>query len=167
MKQLNQKEKLFCYYYQKLQNGKDAVIKAGFPALCAEARAAKLLLRVDIQSGIVGFSSNLADEKTLGGIIAGLNRLAFTSSADSLKLLLLDKAQLLEQVDGLDLFHISEIKIPKEGAIEIKFFDRFKAFDKLLEITRHQSSGDDATEFFAALENCAKSADEENMINEI
>ncbi len=103
----------------------------------------------------------------LSGIVAGLNRLAFASSADSLKLMLLDRESLLDQMDKLDMFHISEIKIPKDGAIEIKFFDRFKAFDKLLEITRFKSNSDDATEFFAALEASAKSIDEVNSDDEV
>ena len=31
----------------------------------------------------------------------------------------------------MDLFMISEIKRPKDGAMEIKFFDRLKALEKL------------------------------------
>lgn len=167
IKHLSQIEKLFCYYYHTLQNGKDAAIKSGFPTMRAEAKAAKLLLRADIQAQIAQFSSQKTDDKLLDCIVAGLNRLAFASSCDSLKFMLLDKESLLQQVDKLDLFHISEIKIPKEGALEIKFFDRFKAFDKLLEIARFQSNSDDATEFFAALEASAKSIDEVNADDEI
>lgn len=150
-----------------MQNGKDAAIKAGYSPLLAEARAAKLLQRSDIQSLISEFSAQNADNKIMKSVISGLNRLAFASSADSLKLLLLNKERLIDEVDKLDLFHISEIKIPKDGAIEIKFFDRYKAFDKLMEIARFKSGSDDATEFFAALEKSAKSIDEVKHLNEV
>lgn len=98
----------------------------------------------------------------LSSIVTGLNRLAFASSADSLKLMLCDRDFLMSHLDELDLFHISEIKIPKEGAIEIKFFDRFKAFDKLLEISRFSEGNNNAAEFFTALEQSAKSLSEDN-----
>ena len=48
----------------------------------------------------------------------------------------------------------SEIKMPKSGGIEIKFFDRLKALEKLKEIS-HSSSGDSALPFYDALERSA------------
>ena len=36
-----------------------------------------------------------------------------------------------EQLRGLDLFNVAEIKRPKDGALEIRFFDRIKALEKL------------------------------------
>ncbi len=35
-----------------------------------------------------------------------------------------------EQLKDMDLFSVSEIKKPKDGAMEIKFFDRLKALEK-------------------------------------
>ena len=32
---------------------------------------------------------------------------------------------------GYDLFNVSEIRRPKDGAMEIKFFDRIRALEKL------------------------------------
>ena len=36
-----------------------------------------------------------------------------------------------EELENADLFMVSEIKRPKDGAMEIKFFDRLKALEKL------------------------------------
>ena len=36
-----------------------------------------------------------------------------------------------EQLEHMDLFLVSEIKRPKDGSMEIKFFDRLKALEKL------------------------------------
>lgn len=36
-----------------------------------------------------------------------------------------------EEIEKMDLFNISEIKRKKGGDIEIKFFDRLKALEKL------------------------------------
>jgi hypothetical protein len=48
---------------------------------------------------------------------------------------------------------VSEIKKPKEGALEIKFFDRFKALEKLAEETNDDKK---SLPFYEALENGAK-----------
>ncbi|MEG2429656.1 MAG: hypothetical protein RSA99_04660, partial [Oscillospiraceae bacterium] len=89
-------------------------------------------------------------------IIASLKRLAFSSTNDCVKLLAIDRETFIEKVDSLDLFHISEIKVPKDGAIEIKFFDRFKAYDKLLDIISSRSNKNSAESFLSALEKSAE-----------
>lgn len=150
-----------------MQNGKDSAVKAGFRPSAAEDTAARLLLRKDVLSYVARLEEKKAGEKLMASIVSGLNRLAFASSADSLKLALFDREFLLEHVDELDLFHIAEIKIPKEGSIEIKFFDRFKAFDKLLDIARFSESNNDAAEFFTALERSAKENGEDLHDDEI
>ena len=61
-------------------------------------------------------------------IIAGYERLAFGSVADAVKLMFAGDTA---DVDNYDLFNVAEIKHPKENAMEIKFFDRLKALEKL------------------------------------
>mgnify|MGYP006932865294 CR=1 FL=1 len=39
------------------------------------------------------------------------------------------------ELGSMDLFMISEIKKPKDGSLEIKFFDRLKALEKLEQIS--------------------------------
>lgn len=52
--------------------------------------------------------------------LLGYERLAFGSIADCVQLLYMDKPT-LQDLEGMDLFMISEIKRPKDGAMEIKF----------------------------------------------
>ena len=61
---------------------------------------------------------------------AGYYRMAFGGVADALKLLYTENPT-DEQLSEMDLFMISEIKKPKDGMLEIKFFDRLKALEKL------------------------------------
>ena len=58
-------------------------------------------------------------------------RLAFGSVADAMKLMLCEEAMSTEEIEKLDLFNVSEIKRPKGGGLEIKFFDRIKALERL------------------------------------
>ena len=47
-----------------------------------------------------------------------------------------DKVMALEpEIEKLDLFNVSEIKRPKGGGLEIKFFDRLKALERLDKIS--------------------------------
>lgn len=61
---------------------------------------------------------------------AGYYRLAFGGVSDALRLLYMDNPD-GEQLAKMDLFMISEIKKPKDGMLEIKFFDRLRALEKL------------------------------------
>ncbi|MFR7483143.1 MAG: terminase small subunit, partial [Eubacterium sp.] len=56
----------------------------------------------------------------------GLKRLAFGEIKDAVLLLFAQEGDILSQLPGLDLYNISEIKRPKGGGMEIKFFDRIK-----------------------------------------
>ena len=52
----------------------------------------------------------------------------------------------------MNLFNIAEIKKPRDGALEIKFFDRLRALEKLEQIDTQENSGKNI-QFYAALEN--------------
>lgn len=60
--------------------------------------------------------------------VSGYERLAFGNYADAVRLMFSDNP---ENLENYDLFNVAEIKRPKEGAMEIKFFDRLKALEKL------------------------------------
>lgn len=84
----------------------------------------------------------------------GLRRLAFGEIQDAVKLLYADEVQILSELDQLNLYNVSEIKRPKGGGMEIKFFDRLKALEKLGELERAQTDG--AAGFYQALESGAE-----------
>lgn len=90
-------------------------------------------------------------------VCEGLRRLAFGEITDAITLLYESEDNILNVLPKLDLFNISEIKRPKGGGMEIKFFDRLKALDKLREIV-HQDNSHEPTSFYDALEKSASSA---------
>ena len=91
----------------------------------------------------------------------GLRRLAFGEITDAVSLLFESEETVLEKLPELNLFNVSEIKRVK-GGMEIKFFDRLKALEKLSQtVSVHDSTS--ATSFYAALE---KSAGLKNTVTE-
>lgn len=78
---------------------------------------------------------------------AGLKRLALGSISDAVSLIYMDKPD-REKLRDMDLFMISEIRRQKDGHMEIKFFDRFKALDKLIQ---NSETADTSVPFYDAL----------------
>ena len=81
----------------------------------------------------------------------GLRRLAFGEITDAVSLLFEPEEKILQKLNTLDLFNVSEIKRPKGGGMEIKFFDRLKAIDKIREMVNEQTDKS-PTSFYEALE---------------
>lgn len=86
----------------------------------------------------------------------GLRRLAFGEIRDAVTLLFADENEIMERLPGLDLFNISEIKRPKGGGMEIKFFDRIKALERLKD-TESETPAQPLS-FYRALEEGARGA---------
>ena len=62
----------------------------------------------------------------------------------------------MDKLKKLNLFNISEIKRPKGGGLEIKFFDRIKAFERLRD--NESAKGDEGLSFYQALEKSIENA---------
>lgn len=98
-----------------------------------ELKGRELLVREEIIGEIESLVSKR--ERLLRCIAAvGYNRLAFGDACGAVSLLY-GENQSAAGLEGKDLFMISEIKKPKDGSIEIKFFDRLKALEKLENIS--------------------------------
>ena len=155
-KGLTEKEKLFCSYYADGGDARGCAARAGF-AVMPQRNAAKLLAREDIRSEI----SRLEKEKSaVGSVVRGLMRLAFGSVADAMKLMLCEETMSAEEIEKLDLFNVSDIKRPKGGGLEIKFFDRLKALERLEKIGSCED--DTQSSFVKALSDGAKLLSEED-----
>lgn len=87
-------------------------------------------------------------------VTEGLRRLAFGEITDAVSLLFEGEENILNALPRLDLFNVSEIKRVKGGGMEIKFFDRLKALDKLSQVV-NAKEGLSATSFYDALEKSA------------
>ncbi|HIR11772.1 MAG TPA: terminase small subunit [Candidatus Fimenecus excrementavium] len=148
---LTKKQQAFCRHFARTRNGREAAAAAGF-SVFPETAAARLLGNPNIQKYLHALEQET--EATKAELIAGYRRLAFGSVADAVRLLLTSDGDAPLDPETLDLFLVSEIKRSKAGGLEIKFFDRQKALDRLSELLGGNTDG--ALPFYAALEASAK-----------
>jgi len=142
---LTEKEMLFCNLYSATRNPREAAARAGYK-IFPEKIGLRLLNRQDIKDTL----SAMKRQVQKGDAAAGLKRLAFSSVSDALRLIYAEEPLSPTELEGLDLFMVSEIKRPKGGGMEIKFFDRIKALEKLSEID-NISDNNRMTPFYNAL----------------
>ncbi|MBQ6570260.1 MAG: terminase small subunit [Clostridia bacterium] len=148
---MTEKEKKFCLYYANTRNVREAAARAGYGVL-SELTGMRLLAKSEIRDYIDKIEKSLPQENLAR---AGLERLAFGSISDAVKLIFCDTEKLdPDALDAMELYCVSEIKRPKGGGLEIKFFDRLKALEKLLGISDEQY--DDTVPFYKAVLEGAK-----------
>lgn len=145
------KEKLFCYYFAKLQNHIEAAVKAGFDKNNLDIIGTKLLLKEDIKKQIDYIIDENKKNDIVQKTVIGLERLAFGSISDAVKLVFAEKLDDISNLSEMDLFNVSEIKKVKGGGFEIKFFDRLKALEKLIDISQISSNKDEQSDFLEAI----------------
>ncbi len=125
-----ERERLFCRLYLVLLNAELAAERAALPN---PAQNGPLLLT---ESRIQAYLKKLVGKflpLLLVQAIQGYRRLAFSSTKDAVRLL---KGGCDPQcAEELDLFSVSEIKTSASG-VQIKFFDRQKALDRLCELAK-------------------------------
>lgn len=154
-KPLTGRERLFCQLYALLGNPREAAVWAGYAAGKSSRTAAQLLDRSDIRKQVgkcasrrVGDLSDLA--------VNGLIRLAFGSHADGARLALEElESQLL---DNADLFCVAEVKRPKGGGCEVKFYDRLPVLELLLRTAQEEGSSTGPGGLLEALQKSAAPA---------
>lgn len=145
------KQRLFCYYYLKLCNVREAAVKAGYFPLTALVDGMKLLAQKRVQQ----YLSELA--QTVGTtraeiIKAGLERIALGEVTDAVSLVCAEETPSQSEIAAMDLFSVAEIKRVKGGGVEIKFFDRQKALEKLWELEHTMQTTQTAQSFYNALQ---------------
>ena len=103
-----------------------------------------------------GFNHESGGFRLLIDVFLGAAIEPFGNISDAVSLLYIERPT-AEQLKAMDLFMISEIKKPKDGMLEIKFFDRLKALEKL-----ESKSGADAgvSNLFDAIGQGAKAVSE-------
>lgn len=155
---LSQKEKAFCACFIQNGNAYIAAKEAGYGDQAKE-EGKRLLCRQEVQNEIIKLSKTAQPFVSALAKI-GYQRLAFGDVADAVYLLYAEHPK-KEDIEQLDLFSVSEIRKPKDGAMEIKFADRLKALEKLE--TLEEETSVSAASFYEALNLGAKAiADKEN-----
>ena len=152
-RKLTKRELLFCKLAAS-GNAESAALQAGYQS-SPQSAARRVLARGEILEEI-GRNAVQGDPSEQGGSSPsrlGYERLAFGSIADAVKLLYMEEPspEILEQ---MDFFPIAEIKRPKDGAMEIKFFDRLQALERLER--SEQGEGGGMSPFYQALEQGAQ-----------
>ena len=150
-KKLTKKELDFCRWYIRLRNPRESALRSGF-TIMPEQRALSLLSKKGIRQKITELEKESSADLKL--ISAGLERLAFGSVTDAVKLILSTSDNRSPDIDSLDLFNVSEIKFTSGKGMEIKFFDRLKALEKLSDLSCDDSN-DGMLSFYQAIEKSA------------
>lgn len=155
---LSQKDKIFCACFIQNGNAYLSARKAGYGDKSKE-EGERLLCRQEVQKEIIRLSKET--EPFISALAKiGYQRLAFGDISDAVYLLYANNPQ-KKDIENLDLFSVSEIRKPKDGAMEIKFADRLKALEKLE--TLNEEAVSSVTSFYEALNMGAKAiADKEN-----
>ena len=152
--QLTKKEKDFCTAFALTGDLRSAAAKAGY--LFPEKSGAKLLTKASVRKQIELLKKTFFESCEAH---LGLKKIAFGSVSDAINLALALNGGEAVNPEKLDLFMVSEIKLPKNGGIEIKFFDRIKA----LSILAEKDQGGFKTspsDFISAMEQGAKTLNE-------
>ena len=157
----SKQRKKFLNYYLNLRNIRESAIKAGY----CENEALSEGLSIFFSPGFRKRLSKLGERSlhTEGLVRAGLERLAFGSINDAVKLLLCEDSSETTDISKLDLFNVSELKRVKGGGIEIKLFDRQKALEKLWEMENTADINSSAESFFNAIKSGAEAISQTSM----
>ncbi len=143
---LSSKELQFCLNYVNTGDIEKSAFKAGY-----ESNALKignLLIGKDSIADQIDELYKQKRKNLLYKACSGYEKLAFGSITDAVKLMYSKKLD-IKEIQDLDLFNVSEIKI-KDGALEIKFFDRLRALEKLQQLDFTDQS--QAYSFYDAIE---------------
>lgn len=144
-KGLTNREKQFCLFYVLCGNASEAATQSGFPN--PQLAGAKMVFREDVANEIKRLSK--VHREALGGrACVGYERLAFGGIADAVRLMYCENP-LNENLSDYDLFNVAEIKRMKDNTMEMKFFDRLKALEKLSQIGEEENGS--AAAFYRAL----------------
>ncbi len=149
---LTKREKEFCRYFATLRNSREAAANAGYGVL-SKLAGERLLTKKAVTDEIERITKQ---QENLTLAKAGFKRLAFGSIADAIRLIDGER----DNLDSLDLFTVSDIKIVKGGGMEIKFFDRQKALESLAAI-EEMSSQEGSLPLYRALESSARAISQE------
>ena len=146
----NERKESFCAHYVLTGNPEEAARLAGYPPEEAAAAGLTLLRQCSIQRSIQSLQRAYL-ERPQELVQAGLARLAFGSGADAVSLLLSGEERSPQQLRQMDLFNLSAVKRDKSGGVELHFFDRQRALERMYEYANSATGKEAAQNLLAAL----------------
>ncbi len=145
--------KTFAQLFVRLRSGSETAVKLGVEPKEAKAESARLLADPRVKRAIKKLDKD--DQQTLAYVKTGLSRLAFGQINDVAALVFSEQPD-LELISRADLFNVSELKRVKGGGVEVKFFDRQKALEKLFELDPDLRGQSRAEQFLNAVQSSAQ-----------
>ncbi len=147
---LSGREKKFCIYFLGSGDPANAARRAGYLKNADEV-GEELLCKEEIACELERLAG-VRERALANTAAAGYKRLAFGNIADAVSLLYKENPTSAE-LGEMDLFSVSEIKRPRDGSMEIKFFDRLKALERLESYTPQEN---EAAGLFEAINKSAR-----------
>lgn len=152
---VTQREKKFCRYCLQTGNLREAAARAGYEK-DPEAAALELLEKPPVRAWLERLrrQKEREEKKRRDRAAAGLERIAYGSIADAVRLLQRDEPPTCRELEQMDLYCISEIKYARNGTIDLKFYNRMEALERLHRLCA--PSGGTEESFYTALEKSAR-----------
>ena len=143
----------FAKMFVRTRNGSETAVRLGASPEDAKSIEADLMASAAVKREIRRLDKE--DAQTLCYVKTGLSRLAF-GSINEAAALVFDEQPERSDILRADLFNVSEIKRVKGGGVEMKFFDRQKALEKLVELDPDLKEVSAAQEFLNAVYGAAQ-----------
>ena len=144
------RRELFCIFMARGFSPEESVRRAGYGAGDCGRQSAALLGDAKVRRRISRLMKDLCCRAPEQTARAGLERLALGDVGGVLALLGDEETF----IRNADLFHVAELRRPKGGGIELKFYDRLRALSLLAEMG---AGGDSAAgSLLSALEKSAR-----------
>lgn len=142
----NINQNYFALKYAQCGNVYEAAIFAGASRAAAAFEGLKLFFTKSVRRKIT--EAKLEKEECAAE--QALRRIAFGRINDAVNLVFADEVT-PEMIEQADLYCVSEIKRIKGGGVEIKFFDRQKAAERLIDIENERSGAANAENLISAI----------------
>ena len=84
-------------------------------------------------------------------VLEGLEQLAFGKVNDAVRLAFCEEVPSVQVLGKMNLFNVSSIKRVKGGGVEVQFFDRQKALERLYDYAHAGQNGETAESLLEAL----------------
>ena len=133
----NERKESFCAHYVLTGNPEEAARLAGYPPEEAAAAGLTLLRQCSIQRSIQSLQRAYL-ERPQELVQAGLARLSGEERSP-------------QQLRQMDLFNLSAVKRDKSGGVELHFFDRQRALERMYEYANSATGKEAAQNLLAAL----------------
>ncbi len=121
----------FAMAFDKLRNEEESAVAVGISPLRAKLEGLRLVRSARVKRQLASIEKKKTGRES--EIRAGLERLAYGRVNDAVALVFQEEIT-PHMLASADLYNVSEIKKIKGGGVEIKFFDRQKALERLDEM---------------------------------